>query len=138
MNKNEFTEYVKELLEPHGSVAVRAMFGGYGIYKGGFMIGIIMSNELYFKSNLSTYEYFQSFGSEPFIYQSKSKLVTLSYWKVLPEIMEDQELLGKWFKLALNAAINSQKKNKCHPVVKPVLLRGSVSPPSPRGLVHGV
>ncbi|CAK6506767.1 TfoX/Sxy family protein [Rickettsia helvetica] len=75
--------------------------------------------KLYFKSDLSTYEYFQSFGSEPFIYQSKSKLITLSYWKVLPEIMEDQELLGKWFKLALNAAINSQKKNKCHPVVKP-------------------
>ena len=32
MNKNEFTEYVKELLEPYGSVAVCAMFGGYGIY----------------------------------------------------------------------------------------------------------
>ncbi|AFC72690.1 hypothetical protein MCC_05935 [Rickettsia rhipicephali str. 3-7-female6-CWPP] len=24
--------------------------------------------------------------------------------------MEDQELLGKWFKLVLNAAINSQKQ----------------------------
>ncbi|MEY4463794.1 MAG: hypothetical protein RLZZ81_765 [Pseudomonadota bacterium] len=116
MNKNEFTEYVKELLEPYCSVTVRAMFGGYGIYKGGCMIGIIMSNELYFKSDVSTYEYFQSFGSEPFVYQSKNKTVTLSYWKVLPEIMEDQELLGKWFKLALNAAINSQKKNKCHPM----------------------
>ncbi|AFB31468.1 putative membrane protein [Rickettsia rhipicephali str. Ect] len=32
MNKNEFTEYVQELLEPYGSVAVCAMFGGYGIY----------------------------------------------------------------------------------------------------------
>ncbi|WP_017442443.1 TfoX/Sxy family protein [Rickettsia gravesii] len=58
MNKNEFTEYVKELLEPYGSVAVRAMFGGYGIYKCGVTIGIIKSNELYFKSDLSTYEYF--------------------------------------------------------------------------------
>ncbi|MFV9930086.1 MAG: TfoX/Sxy family protein [Rickettsia endosymbiont of Haemaphysalis japonica] len=57
MNKNEFTEYVKELLEPYGSVAVRAMFGGYGIYKGGVMIGIIKSNELYFKSDLSTYDF---------------------------------------------------------------------------------
>ncbi|AXU07184.1 TfoX/Sxy family protein [Rickettsia japonica] len=107
MNKNEFTEYVKELLEQYGSVAVRVMFGGYGIYKGGVMIGIIKSNELYFKSDLSTYEYFQSFGSESFVYQSKG---TLSYWKVLSEIMEDQELLGKWFKLVLNVAINSQKK----------------------------
>nr|WP_231287669.1 TfoX/Sxy family protein [Rickettsia slovaca] len=51
------------------------------------MIGIIKSNELYFKSDLSTYEYFQSFGSESFVYQSKGKLVTLSYWKVLPEII---------------------------------------------------
>ncbi|MGG2344856.1 TfoX/Sxy family protein [Rickettsia amblyommatis] len=55
------------------------------------MIGIIKSNELYFKSDLSTYEYFQSCGSESFVYQSKGKLVTLSYRKVLPEIMEDQE-----------------------------------------------
>ena len=58
------------------------------------MIGIIKSNELYFKLDLSAYEYFQSFGSESFVYQSKGKLVTLSYRKVLPEIMEDQELLG--------------------------------------------
>ncbi|MFV9872836.1 MAG: TfoX/Sxy family protein [Rickettsia slovaca] len=75
------------MLEPYGSVVVRVMFGGYGIYKGGVMIGIIKSNELYFKSDLSTYEYFQSFGSESFVYQSKGKLVTLSYWKVLPEII---------------------------------------------------
>ncbi|AFB26586.1 TfoX/Sxy family protein [Rickettsia rickettsii] len=53
------------------------MFGGYGIYKGGVMIGIIKSNELYFKLDLNTYEYFQSFGSESFVYQSKGKLVTL-------------------------------------------------------------
>ncbi|MGN7619530.1 TfoX/Sxy family protein [Rickettsia amblyommatis] len=79
------------MLEPYGSVAVCAMFGRYGIYKGGVMIGIIKSNELYFKSDLSTYEYFQSCGSESFVYQSKGKLVTLSYRKVLPEIMEDQE-----------------------------------------------
>ncbi|GAA5252305.1 hypothetical protein KNCP2_05930 [Candidatus Rickettsia kedanie] len=56
----------------------------------GVKVGIIKSNELYFKSDLSTYEYFQSCGSKPFVYQSKGKLVTLSYWKVLPEIMEDQ------------------------------------------------
>ncbi|WP_049749373.1 TfoX/Sxy family protein [Rickettsia massiliae] len=55
MNKNEFTEYVKELLEPYGSVAVCAMFGGYGIYNGGVIIGIIKSNELYFKLDLSTF-----------------------------------------------------------------------------------
>ena len=63
-------------------------------YKGGVMIGIIMNNELYFKSDL-TYEYFQSFGSKQFVYQSKSKLVTLSYWNVLPEIMEHQELFTR-------------------------------------------
>ncbi len=44
------------------------------------------------------------------VLSSKGKLVTLSYRKVLPGIMEDQELLGKWFKLVLNVAINSQKK----------------------------
>ncbi|WP_232279093.1 TfoX/Sxy family protein [Rickettsia akari] len=82
--------------------------------KCGVKVGIIKRNELYFKSELSTDEYLQSCRSEAFVYQSKGKFVTLSYWKVLPEIMEDQELLGKWFKLALNAAIN--KKNKCHPV----------------------
>ncbi|KJW05118.1 TfoX/Sxy family protein [Rickettsia argasii] len=74
MNKNEFTEYVKELLEQYSSVAVRVMFGGYGIYKGGVMIGIIKSNELYFKSDLSTYEYFQSFGSESLYIKVKVNL----------------------------------------------------------------
>jgi DNA transformation protein len=110
MTKNGFVEYVKDLLEPFAPVRVRAMFGGYGVYKDQYVIALIADNELYFKATPEVAEYFKSYGSEPFTYQGKTKPVAMSYWRVLPEIMDDQDELNKWFDLSVQSAVKSKKK----------------------------
>ena len=47
---NEFLEYIREMLEPFGISKIRAMFGGFGIYKNGIMFALIEDHELYFKA----------------------------------------------------------------------------------------
>ncbi len=101
----EFVEYITEILEPCGNIKFRKMFGGYGIYKNTLMFALIADNELYFKANLEIAKYFKSQGLEPFTYQAKGKLVTMSYYKISPEIIEDSELLAKYFNLAYNSAL---------------------------------
>ena len=113
MKKAEFAEYIKDMLEPFGPITIRAMFGGYGVYKNGLMIALIAENELYLKADTKTAEYFKAAGSEPFIYHGKKdKPVTMSYYKVLPDVMNDSDQLEKWLNLACDAAINAKKKGK--------------------------
>ncbi len=111
MKKNEFVEYVKDVLSPFATITVRAMFGGYGVYTDK-MIGLIADNELYLKADMEAVVYFKACGSEPFTYQGKNKPVAMSYWKVLPEIMDEPEDLKKWFDLAVKSALKPQQSKK--------------------------
>jgi DNA transformation protein len=105
----EFVEYITEMLEPFGNIKARKMFGGYGIYKNMLMFALISDDELYFKADLETAKYFKSQDLEPFTYQAKGKLITLSYYKIPPEIIEDAEIFAKYFDMAYNSALTSRK-----------------------------
>ncbi len=107
----EFVEYITEMLEPFGNIRTRKMFGGYGIYKNMLMFALIADNELYFKADIETAKYFKSQGLEPFTYQAKGRLVSLSYYKILPEIIEDGEMFAKYFNMAYKSALNLQKNS---------------------------
>ena len=113
MKKGEFVEYVKVMLHPFGEITSRTMFGGYGIYKNGLMIALIAQGELYFKADAKAAEYFKTEGSEPFVYYGKQdKPVTMSYYKILPDVMDDENELGKWVNLAYGAALQGKDKGK--------------------------
>jgi DNA transformation protein len=102
----EFVNYILELLTPFGTVRARKMFGGYGIYLDNQMIGLIAYNELYFKANPITQTFYAEQGSSPFIYIKNNKEIKMSYWKVLPETLEDDKLLEAWVKAAIISVKN--------------------------------
>lgn len=115
MKDTGFVEYVKEILEPFGPIKVRAMFGGYGVYRDEAMFATIVYNELYFRATPESAEYFKSQGSEPFIYTYKNpnrKPITLPYWKATPEVLDDFGQLSHWFNLAYQAAKATKKPSK--------------------------
>ncbi len=109
MSSKEFAKYVEEILDQFGHIKIKPMFGGYGIYKSDLMFAIIVDNELYFKADSNTTEYFKSEGSRPFTYNSKGKTISMSYFLVLPEALEDEDLLQRWFDMAYKSAIESKK-----------------------------
>ena len=109
-SSNEFANYIKDLLGPFGVDKMRAMFGGYGLYKGGLMIALIAENELYFKAGPDEAKIFEAAGSEPFTYDAGDKKVKMSYFKVSQEVIEDDETIKKWLDLAYGAAIKAAKK----------------------------
>lgn len=106
----EFAAYIKDLLEPLGADKMRAMFGGYGVYKNGLMVALIAENELYFKAGVDEAKIFERLGSEPFTYDSGTKKVKMSYFKVMQEVIEDDERLEQWFNLAYGAAVRARKR----------------------------
>lgn len=105
-----FLDYIKEVLEPFDPLIYKSMFGGYGIYKNGIIMAIIADNELYFKADSEAAKYFESCGSEPFMYQGKHKAITMPYYLVPQETLEDINVLKYWFSLAVAAAIKAKNK----------------------------
>ncbi len=113
MTDPEFVSFITDILLPYGTIKTRAMFGGYGVYLDGNIIGIIIDNELFLKGSKNNIGFYEACGSNPFTYiNGKSTQVSMSYFKVLPDILEDEDELKKWVELAFEASVNSKAKKK--------------------------
>ncbi len=110
MNTQEYCDYVLDLLAPFGEVTCRAMFGGHSLYRNGVIFAIIADDLLYFKVNDSNRADYQAHGSEPFSYEAKGKRVSMSYWQVPLEVMEDGEALVRWAEKAHIVGTQSKRK----------------------------
>lgn len=113
MPHNQYVDYVLDLLSPFGNIKARKMFGGYGIYKDSIFFAIIIDNILYFKVGTNNQHRYESYGSKPFSYEGKSKkTVTMSYWELPMDILEDNTNLAQWVALAVHDAIKTKKPAK--------------------------
>ena len=112
MKKNsEFHDYVLyDLFGDNPRIISRAMFGGYGLYHDGAIFGLIVDDTLYFKVNDTNRQEFISHKSKPFQYDNGKKKVTMSYWEVPEEIMENRDTLFAWMETSANISRASKKK----------------------------
>lgn len=107
-----FTSYLRDLFSELGPVILRKMFGGQGLYHDGLIIGLVIGEELYLKTDAATVAAFEQAGGHPFVYQGKGKPVTMSYWLPPAEAMESAQAMRPWAKLAYEASVrkNAEKK----------------------------
>ena len=64
------------------------------MYENGIIFAIIVGGELYFKVDDSNRKVFEQLESRPFVYsKNDGKPITMSYWLVPEEVMEDRERL---------------------------------------------
>lgn len=110
----EFHTFVMEdVLGDIPEVASRAMFSGYGIYKDGVIFAIIAEGQLYFKVDEKTEGQYKKYGSSPFTYEMPNgKKMSMSYWLLPEEIMENREELQDWVYEALAASKRGKAKKK--------------------------
>src|SRR6266542_5269330 len=97
---DEFLEYVLEQLSRWGGVSSRKMFGGAGLYREGKMFGLVADDVAYLKVDERTREEFTKAGSRPFT-PYPDKAVTMSYYEIPPEVLENPQELCRWARRAL-------------------------------------
>jgi DNA transformation protein and related proteins len=109
---DSYVEYTLELLEPLGPVQARAMFGGWGLYHAGRMMGLIIEDRLYLKTDDTTRPAFEAAGGEPFVYDAGKgrKPVTMSYWTPPADASDDAHALLPWARRAVEAALRAAQK----------------------------
>ncbi len=91
---DSFKDFVLDQLADLDGVTCRAMFGGFGLYRGAAFFGIIHKSRLFFKTNEASRARYRERGMKPFRPNVKQTLKT--YYEVPVEIIEDQEQLTEW------------------------------------------
>jgi DNA transformation protein len=86
-----------------GPAHARAMFGGWGVYVDGAMVGLIAGDVLYLKVDAECEDAFAAAGLEPFRYTRRGRAVAMSYRRA-PEPLEDWDALAPFAAPALAAA----------------------------------
>lgn len=111
--RNEFAEYVVELMAGWTAVSARKMFGGHGLYREGLMFALIADDQLYFKTDAHNVTQFERAGSRPFVYENKERTVQMSYWSAPEGCLESPAEMREWCQSAYAAALRAH-------AVKPV------------------
>lgn len=105
-----FTQYVIDQLAALGGVTARRMFGGAGLYLDDIFFALISDETLYFKVDDSNREDYVSRGMAPFRPYAARPQVSLTYFAVPAEALEDAEELVQWARRALRVAQISRRK----------------------------
>ena len=109
--ESSYLRYVlDEFLAEVTGITSRAMFGGYGIYKDGLIVAVIINDQLYFKVGESNQADYEATGSQPFIYKVNGKEMKMGYWEVPGEIMENSQEVGVWLEKSYQVSLSSKKK----------------------------
>ncbi len=100
-------EGLKDLFAPFGSVTVKRMFGGHGIYADALCFAIASRGEVYVKVDRDTEAEFVAAGSGPFVYEAKGRAATMSYWRLVASAYDDEDELKRWARMGWAAAQRS-------------------------------
>ena len=97
-------EHLRDLFEPLGPISARAMFGGHGVYFDGMIIGVIIDEVFYLKTDAETRGRFEAAGCRPCVYVMRGKPLPMSYWSLPEEAMDSPQAMRPWALLAIEAA----------------------------------
>ncbi len=107
-SRNEFVNYVLELMSGWAAISARKMFGGYGLYREGLMFALIAADELFFKADADNVTQFELEGCHPFVYASQTRTVQMSYWSAPAVSLDSPAEMGEWCQSAYGAALRAQ------------------------------
>jgi DNA transformation protein len=115
---NEFVGFVTEQLGAMPQLKSRRMFGGVGLYAGGWFFGLIDDDTLYFKVDASNRQDYESRGSKPFCPFPDKLEFSMSYFGVPADLLEDADELCRWARKSMEVAARAASK-KTKPRSKP-------------------
>ena len=94
---------IEDALSPLGPVECRPMFGGFGAFLDGAMLGVVSEGVLYLKVDGANVAAFDAAGLGPFAVDSRRGRTEMSFRRA-PEPLDDWEALEPWARGALAAA----------------------------------
>lgn len=117
MVSGDYLAYVLDQLDLLGRVVTRRMFGGVGLYRDGTFFALIDDDVVYFKVDDRTRADYEARRCRPFQYSKAGtgQVISMSYYQVPAEVLEDAETLALWARKALASAMAARAKKPGKP-----------------------
>ncbi|MBI5925600.1 MAG: TfoX/Sxy family DNA transformation protein [Aquabacterium sp.] len=112
IRKQEFANFIVELMAGWAPVQARRMFGGFGVYRDGLMFAILIEDTLYLKVDDESEPLFAQRGLARFSYESKGRTASLRYCEAPPEAYDEPAHMATWARLAYDCAVRQQNRKK--------------------------
>lgn len=98
-------DFIRDLFRDFGTVQIRRMFGGAGLWADDVMFALITRDVIYLKADDESVPAFEAENCGPFSYTTKNGRHTLtSYWRLPERLYDDPEELAVWARRALGVA----------------------------------
>ena len=104
----EYRAYALEQLGRVLSVTARSMFGGVGIYSGGFFFALIDDDVLYLKVDDTNRADFETIGSGPFRPYGDER--AMQYFALPGDMLDDVDALRPWMEGAVAVARRARSR----------------------------
>ena len=114
--RSELLDHLTDQLAPLGEARGRPMFGGYGVYLDGLIIGLIAFDSIFLKVDDQNRPDFEAAGASPFSYDTKNGTITVTaYWEVPADVLDDSDQLRAWALKSLAVSRRAGAKSKAKP-----------------------
>ncbi|BDA84525.1 hypothetical protein Sa4125_20670 [Aureimonas sp. SA4125] len=88
-------DLLREVFESLGTISVRRMFGGQGIYADGTIVALVVRGDLMLKGDAQSVPVFEAAGSTRWVYATSGRPeVQMPYFTAPGEIFDDPGLRG--------------------------------------------
>ena len=119
-----FLAHLQDLFSGFAATRIQPMFGGHGVYAaldGGpeRIIGIVIDDTLYLKTDMQTRARFEAAGCAPFVYEKQRQPIATSYWSLPEDALESAQALQPWARLAWEAALRKPVQRRSGRNAKP-------------------
>ena len=105
MPDDSFKSFVLDQLGALPELRARAMFGAHGLYSGEHFFGILDEGRLFFKTDANSQTDYTTRGMGAFTYEMKGRVMTMSYYEVPPDVLENARELVGWANRAIQVAM---------------------------------
>lgn len=100
----DFSNYVSDQLSSLRDLRSQRMFGGVGLYCGDVFFGIISNDVLFFKVGDDNRADYAARGMQPFRPYAARPQVSMSYFEVPADVLEDGDECSAWARRSIAAA----------------------------------
>jgi DNA transformation protein len=108
----DYLGYILEQLAQLGAVRSQRMFGAAGLYCDELFFGIVSDDTLYLRTDEAGRAAFTSRGMRPFRPYADRPEVSMTYFEVPAEVLEDAEQLAAWSRRSVAAALTAAGRGR--------------------------
>jgi DNA transformation protein len=110
--KDDYLRWVLEQLSGAAGISSRRMFGGFGLYRNDVFFAIISGDTLYFKVSDASRADYETRGMARFRPYRDKPQVSMSYYEVPADVLEDADECVRWAMRAVAAGVAKEKPPK--------------------------